>query len=210
MGAPSIKDQVYEGILNDILDGVYDVNSVIKEKDMIEKYHVSKTPVREALVQLCGDNILRNIPRFGYQLVAITPQNIIDVIEFRKIIETGALNSCFYKLKHEEIMELKELTEQTTKIEKIHNQKIHWRWNMDFHKKLCSFCRNSYLQEALENSLRVCTVISNQYYTSVWSKQRTTGVDNHEKIIAAIEEQNIDEAITALIADIDEMKSEIL
>lgn len=81
---------------------------------------------------------------------------------------------------------------------------------MDFHKKLCSFCRNSYLQEALENSLRVCTVISNQYYTSVWSKQRTTGVDNHKKIIAAIEEQNIDEAITALIADIDEMKSEIL
>ncbi|MDQ9748254.1 hypothetical protein RFY98_17155, partial [Acinetobacter baumannii] len=75
---------------------------------------------------------------------------------------------------------------------------------------LCSFCRNSYLQEALENSLRVCTVISNQYYTSIWSKQRTAGVDNHEKIIAAIEEQNIDEAIAVLKVDIDEMNSEIL
>ena len=34
MHIQSIKDKVYEGILNDILDGVYDVTSVIKEKDM--------------------------------------------------------------------------------------------------------------------------------------------------------------------------------
>lgn len=210
MGAPSIKDQVYEGILNDILDGVYDVNSVIKEKDMIEKYKVSKTPVREALVQLCGDNILRNIPRFGYQLVAITPQNIIDVIEFRKIIETGALTSCFFKLNKDATIQLRELTEQTAKIEQIHDQKIHWRRNMDFHRKLCSFCKNSYLQDALENALRVCTVISNQYYTMAWSKHRVTGVDQHENIITAIEEKNLEKAIVLLKADIDEMKNEIL
>ena len=43
MQIQSIKDQVYQGILSDILDGVYDVTSVIREKDMIEKYHVSKT-----------------------------------------------------------------------------------------------------------------------------------------------------------------------
>ena len=95
MQTQSIKDQVYQGILSDILDGVYDVTSVIREKDMIEKYHVSKTPVREALVQLCGENILRNIPRYGYQVVAITPQQIREVVEYRKVIELGALAASF-------------------------------------------------------------------------------------------------------------------
>ena len=101
MQTQSIKDQVYQGILSDILDGVYDVTSVIREKDMIEKYHVSKTPVREALVQLCGENILRNIPRYGYQVVAITPQQIREVVEYRKVIELGALAASFPVLTEE-------------------------------------------------------------------------------------------------------------
>ena len=39
---------------------------------MIEKFGVSKSPVREALVELCKDGILTNIPRMGYQVRAVT------------------------------------------------------------------------------------------------------------------------------------------
>lgn len=83
------RNYEYEGILNDILDGKYDVTSVIKEKNMIAKYQVSKTPVREARVQLCSESILVNIPRYGYKLVAITPQQILEVIELKTKIWKG-------------------------------------------------------------------------------------------------------------------------
>ena len=53
MGNQSIKTQVYESVLKDILDGVYQPNAVINEKTLMEKFGVSKTPIREALVQLC-------------------------------------------------------------------------------------------------------------------------------------------------------------
>ena len=165
MQTQSIKDQVYQGILSDILDGVYDVTSVIREKDMIEKYHVSKTPVREALVQLCGENILRNIPRYGYQVVAITPQQIREVVEYRKVIELGALAASFPVLTEENLSELEKLNDEVQEIESIHDCKIHWKCNLEFHRKLCSFCGNSYLQKALEEALRLCTGISNQYYS---------------------------------------------
>ena len=62
----SIKELVYEGILNDIIQGVYPANSILNERTLVEKYGVSKTPVREALVQLCGEGILKNIPRYAH------------------------------------------------------------------------------------------------------------------------------------------------
>ena len=87
----SIKELVYEGILNDIILGVYPANSILNERTLVEKYGGSKTSVREALVQLCSEGILKNIPRFGYQLPVITPSELSAIIEYRIILETGAL-----------------------------------------------------------------------------------------------------------------------
>ena len=109
MQGQSIKSQVYEGIMKDILDGVYKANDIINEKTLMEKYGVSKTPVREALVQLCSEGVLNNIPRFGYQLMAILPNQIMEIIEFRKIVELGALETCFPHLTSEQLSQLKRL-----------------------------------------------------------------------------------------------------
>lgn len=210
MQTQSIKDQVYQGILSDILDGVYDVTSVIREKDMIEKYHVSKTPVREALVQLCGENILRNIPRYGYQVVAITPQQIREVVEYRKVIELGALAASFPVLTEENLSELEKLNDEVQEIEAIHDYKIHWKCNLEFHRKLCSFCGNSYLQKALEEALRLCTGISNQYYTKSWEGGKEERAGNHERIVQALRKKDLETAKEILARDLDAFREELL
>lgn len=210
MHIQSIKDKVYEGILNDILDGVYDVTSVIKEKDMIEKYQVSKTPVREALVQLCGENILRNIPRYGYQIVAITPQQIKEIVEYRKVIEIGALSASMLLLTNEDLNELDTLNADAQKIETIHDYKIHWKCNMEFHRKLCSYCDNSYLKKALEEALRICTRISNQYHIQSWKCGNEQKADSHEQIVQALREKDLEKAKNILTKDLDAFREELL
>lgn len=102
----SIKELVYEGILNDIIQGVYPANSILNERTLVEKYGVSKTPVREALVQLCGEGILKNIPRYGYQLPVITPSEINAIIEYRIVLETGALRKTMKIITREQIDKL--------------------------------------------------------------------------------------------------------
>ena len=47
----SVKDRVYEEVLAHILNGDYPANTILNEKDLIEKYSASKTTVREVLVQ---------------------------------------------------------------------------------------------------------------------------------------------------------------
>lgn len=48
----TIKEKVYNLILEDIMSHQYETSDVINEKDLIEKYGYSKTPVREALISL--------------------------------------------------------------------------------------------------------------------------------------------------------------
>ena len=68
----SLKDTIYKAILQDILSYEYKPNDILNEKALVEKYGCSKSPVREALLELCADNILRSIPRYGYEVIRVT------------------------------------------------------------------------------------------------------------------------------------------
>lgn len=210
MQSQSIKSQVYEGMMKDILDGFYQANDIINEKKIMEKYGVSKTPVREALVQLCSEGVLNNIPRFGYQLTAILPGQIMEIIEYRKVIELGALEMCFSHLTEEQLGELKRQNEEAGLITYTKDSKIHWEANNRFHITLCGFCGNRYLQKALADTMNICTRISNQYFTKLWNESKVSDAGNHVRLVEAIEQGDLEKARMILGEDVEAFKNEIL
>ena len=89
----TLKETVVEGIYREIEEGIYKPNDIIHEGEIMEKYAMSKSPVREALIELCKDNVLKSIPRVGYQVVPVTLKEILDLLEFRIDVETGNLEA---------------------------------------------------------------------------------------------------------------------
>ena len=73
MQKETLKERVYRGIYEAVTNGEYRPNDILTENQMIEKFGVSKSPVREALVELCKDGVLINIPRMGYLPAIWTP-----------------------------------------------------------------------------------------------------------------------------------------
>ena len=63
----SLKNQIYNAILNGILSGEFKPEQILTERELVDKYGCSKAPVREALITLCNDDILRSFPRYGYE-----------------------------------------------------------------------------------------------------------------------------------------------
>jgi DNA-binding GntR family transcriptional regulator len=131
------------------------------------------------------------------------------MIEFRKIIEVGALEMSFDRLTASHLEELKELNRQAENISKSQDIKVHWEANQMFHRKLCSFCGNRYLQKSLDDSLNFCTRIANQYFIKVWESNEAEDGD-HFKIVNSIENKNLEYAKEILIYDIELMKNKIL
>ena len=61
----NIQEQVYEALKNDILYGVLEPGTQLKETELAEYYSVSRSPIREALRRLCGDGLVELKPNCG-------------------------------------------------------------------------------------------------------------------------------------------------
>ena len=78
----SLKNMVYQAILNGIFTDEYKPNQIINEQELVQKFGCSKTPIREALVTLCNEGILRSFPRFGYQVVSVSREEAQNILDF--------------------------------------------------------------------------------------------------------------------------------
>ena len=62
----SIKDQIYNKIFAGIMNNEFSFDEFLTEKSLMEKYQVSRAPVREALMQLRSDRIIASTPWLSY------------------------------------------------------------------------------------------------------------------------------------------------
>lgn len=199
----SIKDQVYNSIFQDIISGVYASGDILKEKNLIEKYNVSKTPVREALVQLCSEGVLMNRPRYGYEIVRLTRHDIQDILNYRSILESGAMAEYIHHITKEQIDELREINKACSTPEAKEDFWLHWKYNMEFHMKLISFYNNEFAYNNLKKSLDTLTRAYAQFYWSKWERiPFPSDTKHHESIIKCLDEKDMEGAIYFLRQDL--------
>ena len=76
----SIKDQIYNKIFAGIMNNEFSFDEFLTEKSLMEKYQVSRAPVREALMQLRSDRIIASTPRHGYRIRKPAQEELRDII----------------------------------------------------------------------------------------------------------------------------------
>jgi len=189
--ASTIKEKTYRELFNDIINGKFSDSEIINEKELVERYGVSKTSIREVLVMLCKDGILKNIPRYGYQIVRYTERDIKAVDEYRVILECNCLDRYWTMLNKEKIAEFRDFYNSTYGDYKEYDTTTHWRRNLEYHLKLVSFYENNYIYKALENALSIQHRAYAQFYLEKWQSSKNLLFPHlHEKLLIAIENQD--------------------
>ena len=200
----TIKDTVYQNIMNSIISSEYKPNDIITERELIEKYGCSKSPVRDALIALCNEKVLISHPRYGYEVVRLTGDDIRNILEFRFALEGFLLEKSFSSITSDDLNELRrldELCEQTLK----ESMWTHWEANTQFHLKLASFSHNTY---ALEQLSAAMTRLKRAYAQFYWENWTTATPNNdvrfHENIIQELEHGNVQKCISYLKDDLND------
>lgn len=198
----TLTEQVYERVYEDVVNGVFVNGQVITENMLIQRYNVSKSPVREALVSLCDEHVLQSIPRTGYQVVRIMPDELLQVLETRQALEGYMLERSFARLNEEKIQKLQEYNDRIGLQDPLKTLvSKQWSDNMDFHLLLASFSGNAYMCRLLADTFRICARASTQYFLQIsdepiWSKR-----DTHDRLIEACREGDIETAKKLLVED---------
>ena len=203
----TIKEQIYASIFEDIIKGRYTSGDVLRESELIKKYNVSKSPVREALVQLCSEGVLNSKPRYGYEIVKLTRRDIEDILKYRSILESGALACSINSITKEQIDALRDVAKACESPESKEDLWLHWQYNMDFHLLLMSYYDNEFAYNNLQKSMSTLTRAYAQFYWDKWeniSFPRDT--KNHSNIIKCLRKKDIDGATYFLKEDIGDFK----
>ena len=100
----------------------------LTEKQFIELYGVSKAPVREALIELCNEGILRSIPRLGYQIIPVTQKDITNSTELRLLIEMNAFRKMSESFNEEMLEKIRTLNKNWMEDVITGNIDVQKRW----------------------------------------------------------------------------------
>lgn len=146
----SLKDYVYDYIADEIAVGNLCPEEKVNEASICEKLSISRTPVREALIQLSSDGILRNVPRKGFVVKKLTEKEAEDLY-----VIIGNLDGLAAQLAYPNLTE-KDFSDMAFHIESMdaainsRNYEMYLHQQKDFHQVYTDKCGNEALIEYLE------------------------------------------------------------
>ena len=185
--APTLKEQIHHQLLESITRSEFEPNEILTEKALVERYNVSKSPVREALIELCNEGVLRSIPRYGYEVVRLTNRDIQNIRDYRLIVECGCMEKCWHMITPEKVARLaQEYTREGKPGESLSLFQL-WQRNTRFHLDLIDFYQNPFLAENLAKALRMNTRAYAQFYWELTHSTFMPGNDAcHHSLLAAL------------------------
>lgn len=197
----SLKTAVYNSVLESVIRGEFAPGQILNEKELIQKYGCSKSPVREALISLCGDRVLENIPRCGYMVVQLTLSDAVDVLSFRLAVEETFMRGYYRDLTERDLTALEEINRKDARI----NGDVweHWEINAQFHLALMSFSGNRYAYQQIEKAMHMLKRVYAQCYRTRWNSVKPgSGGNRHEAILDGLRRQDIEAAAANLRLDL--------
>ena len=83
----TVAERVYQLLKRDIIRGVLHPGESLNEKVLAAKYRSSRTPVREAIMRLQQEDLLKIVPKKGYFVGHLTIHELNEMYEFRPEVE---------------------------------------------------------------------------------------------------------------------------
>ena len=144
---------------------------------------------------------LRSFPRYGYEIIRLTSEEIEEIQNYRLILETGYLRNCYQNLTKLQLSELTRIADRCLSPESTVWE--HWEANTEFHLTLLSFAHNRYASEQLARSMAILKRAYAQFYWHTWNQSvPSIDVQHHYPIIESLEKKDIERAIQLLKEDL--------
>ena len=110
-GSGLMRDGVYEKIRADILSCALVPGSAVYENELAQRYSVSKSPVRDALLRLQEHGLVEVLPRKGYRRCPISIADAHDLYEMRVLLEKASVRRACDEASDDQLVSLDKFRE---------------------------------------------------------------------------------------------------
>jgi DNA-binding GntR family transcriptional regulator len=193
--ALSLKARTYEALKAAITNlSIYDPKAELKldERDLSERFGVSRTPLREALAQLETEGLVKIVARRGIFIVRKTKSEILDMITVWAALESMAARLATKDASDDDLRGLREHIDAFSIDEVAQNMGEYSDANIRFHQTIIGLGGCPLISKLAEELFFHVRAIRNRTIGEQDRARRS--ITDHREIVSALEARDADKA----------------
>lgn len=185
----SLAKQVTKALRQSILTNELTPNVIYNEKSIAQDLGISRTPVREALLELSAKRLVKFLPQKGVVINTFTLQDIDDAFEIRTALEVFSVQKLCLNANDLDTTSLEQcLTDQTHAVASKDEIRF-MEADRNFHIGFTRLTQNNYLIDMMEDIRDIMHLMG--FKALAITGRMEAVVKEHRKILAAVQQKNV-------------------
>ena len=183
-----MKNTVYKKLKKEIMSGELLPGIILVEREISDKYGISRTPVREILWQLVSDGLLNKEPSRGYITRKISLEEIFNIFQSREGVEGMATRLACLKGDAEFFSKINKIGEKIKGVDIEKNPQEGVLLGRKLHDMIIDTASNPFLSQFYNKLRNLSTLTRNITQQSISIEKKSQ--EMHLSILKALEEKN--------------------
>jgi len=179
---------IYKELKKEIMSGKLLPGSSLVEREISEKYGISRTPVREILWRLASDGLLNKEPSRGYITKKISLEEILNIFQTREAIEGMAARLACLKNDANFFSKINEIEKKIKEVNIEKNTQEGVLLGRKLHDVIIDAAGNPFLSQFYKKLEDLSALTRNITQSSILIEKKSQ--ESHLAIIDALEEKD--------------------
>lgn len=202
--ASSLADQAFRTLHAMILERRLSAGEVLVENRLAEALHLTRTPLREAMVRLEGAGLLVKERNRSFAVRQVVMPEFFQTLRVRQYLESKAAMLAVGKIPAREIRSLRQRVRRLERTDR--RQSAHWVLDDDLHRLIASASGNTVLAATIQQ-LRMTTQL---YEVGRPFERAPADAAEHLAILDALEGGDTDAAEQAMLEHLRNIERDVL
>ncbi|WP_170347552.1 GntR family transcriptional regulator [Ruegeria atlantica] len=146
----SLSKTAEEHIRKGIINGTFQLGESLPEVKLSNAMGISKTPIREALSALNLRGLVQIFPHRGAFVFSLSQEDVVQLCQYRLILESAALEQSLEKNPSVLINELATIVSKMSEAQEADEFEQYLELDAEFHEAFFRSCGNSYLRDGYQ------------------------------------------------------------
>lgn len=197
----SLREQIVSSLRWAIFMGELPPGDHFSVPILAERFGVSPTPVREAVLDLVQQGLVVALPNRGFKVVSPSMEYLREAMQVRRLLEIPTMRAIAARIAPGEIEPVRRLADAILRFAQAGDLKRFVEADYEFHWKLTGLCGNRILTEMIEDMRSRARVVAIPAIARLGLITETAR--EHQDLLTAMIERDLDAVERVTLAHMD-------
>jgi DNA-binding GntR family transcriptional regulator len=202
---PSLTETVAGQLRDLIVSGELPLGQPLSERSLADAFGVSKTPVREALVQMKTEGLVRVVAQKGATVFTLSGREVVEICEWRQTLESTALRMAFERNRNALVEDLGKVVTRMIEARAAGDSKAYLAADTNYHFIFFADCQNSLFADTYD--MMAAKIAALRTHLSAKPQHTQKSFNEHVEILEKLRAGDLEGGLAILEIHIDRTRT---